>query len=154
MDGSTEDKVLDIQIHPGWKSGTKIRFPKAGNEVSPMGDAQDLVFVVEEKPHEVFKREDNNLIAKLKIPLVEALAGPPSGTKDKVLEMLDGRKLRVLFPLGVVKPGQQTRINGEGMPIRRDGAARTKGDLIVNWEVVFPDSLTPSQKEGVRRVLG
>lgn len=152
MDGSTEDKVLDIQIHPGWKSGTKIRFSKAGNEISPMGDAQDLVFVVEEKPHEVFKRDDNNLIANLKIPLVEALTGP--GTKERVLEFLDGRKLRVPFPVGVIKPGQQTRIIGEGMPIRKDGAVKTKGDLIINWEVVFPDSLTPSQKEGVRRVLG
>jgi DnaJ-class molecular chaperone len=52
MDGSSEDKVLDIQIYPGWKSGTKIRFPKAGNEVPPAGDAQDLVFVVEEEPLE------------------------------------------------------------------------------------------------------
>jgi len=154
MDGSTEDKVLDIQIHPGWKSGTKIRFPKAGNEVHPSGDAQDLVFVVEEKPHEVFKRDDNNLIANLRIPLVEALAGPPPGTKEKVLEFLDGRKLRVPFPVGVVKPGHQTRISGEGMPIRKDGAVKTKGDLIVNWEVAFPDSLTPAQKEGVRTVLG
>jgi DnaJ family protein B protein 4 len=154
MDGSTEDRVLDIQIHPGWKSGTKIRFPKAGNELPPMGDAQDLVFVVEEKPHEVFKRDDNNLIANIKIPLVDALTGSPSGTKEKVLELLDGRKLRIPFPFGVVKPGQQTTINGEGMPIRKDGAMRTKGDLIVTWEVVFPDSLTHSQKEGVRKVLG
>jgi len=154
LDGSTEDKVLDIQIQPGWKSGTKIRFPKAGNEVPPMGDAQDLVFIVEEKPHEVYKREDNNLIANLKIPLVEALAGPPPGTKEKVLEFLDGRRLRVPLPFGVIKPGQQTRISGEGMPIRKDGAAKTKGDLIVNWDVVFPDSLTSSQKEGVRSVLG
>jgi len=154
MGGTTEDKVLDIQIHPGWKSGTKIRFPKAGNEIPPMGDSQDLVFVVEEKPHEVFKREDNNLIANIKIPLVEALTGPPPGTKEKVLELLDGRKLRVPFPVGVVKPGQQTRIHGEGMPIRKDGAARTKGDLMVNWEVVFPNSLTPSQKEAVRKIFG
>lgn len=153
-DGSTEDKVLEIHIHPGWKSGTKIRFPKAGNEASPTGDAQDLVFVVEEKPHEVFKREDNNLVANVKIPLVDALTGPPSGTKEKVLELLDGRKLRVPFPVGVVKPGQQTKIHGEGMPVRKDGAAKTKGDLIVNWDVVFPASLTQSQKEGLRKVLG
>ena len=154
IDGTSEDRVLDVQIHPGWKGGTKIRFAKAGNELPPMGDAQDLVFVVEEKPHQVFKRDDNDLIANLKIPLVEALTGPPSGTKEKVLEMLDGRKLRVPFPAGVVKPGQQSRISGEGMPIRKGGAMRTKGDLIVNWEIVFPNSLSPSQKEGVKKILG
>jgi len=153
-DGSTDAKTLDIQIHPGWKSGTKIRFPKAGNEVPRPDGAQDLVFVVEEKPHKVFKREDNDLVASLEIPLVEALAGPPPVTKEKVLEALDGRVLRVPFPAGVVKPGQQTKIQGEGMPIRKDGAIRTKGDLIVKWDIVFPSSLTPSQKEGVRKILG
>lgn len=155
LNGSIDAKTLDIQILPGWKSGTKIRFPKAGNEVPRPDDAQDLVFVVEEKPHKVFRREDNDLVASLEIPLVEALAGPlPPDTKEKVLEALDGRKLRVPLPAGVVKPGQQTKIQGEGMPIRKDGATRTKGDLIVEWHVVFPSSLTPSQKEGVRKALG
>ncbi|KAF9533924.1 hypothetical protein CPB83DRAFT_804929 [Crepidotus variabilis] len=159
LDGSTEDKVLDIQIHPGWKSGTKIRFPKAGNEVqgSFPGEAQDLVFVVEEKPHETFKREGNDLHASIKVPLVEALAGPPPGTTGKhvkILNGLDGRRIQVPVPVGVVKPGQTTVVSGEGMPIRKDGVAKTKGDLIVSWEVVFPNSLTASQKEGIRKVLG
>ena len=155
-DGTTEDKVLDVQVHPGWKSGTKIRFPRAGNEIASTGETQDLVFLLEEKPHEVFKREGNDLIANVKISLVEALAGPPAGVSKftKTLEVLDGRKLQVPVPAGVVTPGQTTRIPGEGMPIRKDGMARSKGDLIVNWEVVFPSHLTAAQKEGVRKVLG
>ena len=155
MDGSTEQKVLDIQIHPGWKSGTKVRFPQAGNEVPPTGEAQDLVFVVEEKPHEVFKRDGNDLIANVKIPLIEALAGPPPGVSKpvKTVEMLDGRKLQVPVPPGIVKPGQQTTITGEGMPARKGGMATTKGDLIVNWDTVFPDSLSSSQKDGLRKIL-
>lgn len=159
LNGSTEEKVLDIHIHPGWKSGTKIRFPKTGNEVAGLGrgDAQDLVFVVEEKPHETYKRDGNDLTATLKIPLVEALAGPPPGTTGKhvkPLDTLDGRKIHVPVPLGVVKPGQTTVVKGEGMPIRKDGVAKSKGDLIVSWEIVFPPSLSPAQKEGVRKVLG
>jgi len=155
-DGTTEDKVLDVQVHPGWKSGTKIRFPRAGNEIASTGETQDLVFLLEEKPHEVFKREGNDLIANVKISLVEALAGPPTGVSKftKTLEVLDGRKLQVPVPAGVVTPGQTTRIPGEGMPIRKDGMARSKGDLIVNWEVIFPSHLTAAQKEGVRKVLG
>ena len=43
IDGSSEDKVLDVQIHLGWKSGTKIRFAKAGNELPPMGDGGEGV---------------------------------------------------------------------------------------------------------------
>ena len=150
LNGSTEDKVLEIQVYPGWKSGTKIRFPKAGNE-QPHGEAQDLVFVVEEKPHDRFKREGNDLIANVQIPLVDALTG--GGTK-KVIEHLDGRKLQIPVPSGIVKPGQTTTISGEGMPIRKEGSAKKKGDMLVKWDVVFPTSLTPAQKEGIRKVLG
>lgn len=152
LDGTTEDKVVEIHVLPGWKSGTKVRFPKAGNELSN-GDAQDLVFVVEEKPHDVMKREGNDLIATLKISLVEALTGAPGNNRvARVLELLDGRRLQVPAPIGIVKPGAETRIPGEGMPIRK-GGVKTKGDLIVKWDVEFPEKLTPAQKEGIRKVL-
>jgi DnaJ family protein B protein 4 len=150
MSGVTEDKVLEIEVLPGWKSGTKIRFPRAGNE-QPNGEAQDLVFVAEEKPHPVFTREGSDLTCHIQVPLVDALTG--SGGR-RTVETLDGRKLQVPLPSGILKPGQETRITGEGMPIRKDGAAKQKGDLIVKWDVVFPDHLTPAQREGVRKVLG
>ncbi|RPD75003.1 DnaJ-domain-containing protein [Lentinus tigrinus ALCF2SS1-7] len=149
LNGGTEDKVLEIQVHPGWKSGTKIRFPRAGNE-QPNGEAQDLVFVVEEKPHERFVRDGNDLITTVKIPLVDALTG--SGSKQ-VVEHLDGRKLQVPPPAGIVKPGATTTISGEGMPVRKAGTVKQKGDMIVKWDVMFPDRLTPAQKEGIRKVL-
>ena len=154
LDGGTEDKVLEITVHPGWKSGTKVRFPHAGNE-QPGGGAQDLVFVVEEKPHAVFTRDGNDLKASIKLPLVEALCGPPPGAPrlSKTLDLLDGRKLQVPVPLGTVKPGQTTTIPGEGMPVRKDGQVQSKGDLIVTWEVTFPERLTAPQKEELRRVL-
>jgi DnaJ family protein B protein 4 len=150
LNGTKEDKVLEIQVHPGWKSGTKIRFPNAGNE-QPSGESQDLVFVVEEKPHATFTREGNDLVYKAKILLVDALAG--SGGKLTV-GALDGRKLQVPIPSGVVKPGQESTVAGEGMPIRKDGSVKKKGDLIVKFDVVFPDRLATSQKEGIRKVLG
>ncbi|EPQ52724.1 DnaJ-domain-containing protein [Gloeophyllum trabeum ATCC 11539] len=149
LSGGTEDKVLEIQIQPGWKSGTKVRFARAGNE-QPNGEAQDLVFVVEEKPHDRFTRDGDDLHTTVKIPLVDALTGS-GGTK--VVEHLDGRKLQVPVPTGIVKPGQVTRIPSEGMPIRKQGGKK-KGDMVVKWEVVFPDRLTPAQKEGLRKVLG
>jgi len=137
-------------VLPGWKSGTKVRFPQAGNE-QPTGESQDLIFVIEEKPHTGFSRDGNDLIITQKLSLVEALT--EEGGK-KTIEHLDGRKLRVSVPLGVVKPGQQTTISGEGMPVRKEGQVHKKGNLIVKWEIVFPDRLTPSQKEGIKKVLG
>jgi len=153
LDGTTEDKVLEITVHPGWKSGTKIRFPQAGNE-QPSGQSQDLVFVVEEKPHPVFKREGNDLIAHVKIPLIDALTGSPSGAKiTRQLEYLDGTKIQVAAPLGIIKPDQTTLVPGEGMPVRKDGEVKSKGDMLIKWQVEFPTTLTPAQKEGLRRIL-
>ncbi|KAJ7126810.1 DnaJ C terminal domain-containing protein [Mycena epipterygia] len=115
------------------------------------GEAQDLVFVVEEKPHGVFERDGNDLVCTVKIPLLHALTG--TGGK-KVLEVLDGWKLQISVPPGVVKPGQQMTVAREGMPIRKDGSVKKKDNLIVKWDVVFPDRITPAQKEGLRKVLG
>ncbi|KNZ81768.1 Protein psi1 [Termitomyces sp. J132] len=132
----------------------EIRFPKAGNE-NARGESQDLVFVVEEKPHDVFVREGNDLVARVPVPLVEALTGAPAGARaTKTVEMLDGRKLQVQLPVGIVKPGQETTVRGEGMPIRKDGVASRKGDMIVKWDVVFPTRLTPAQQEGIKKILG
>lgn len=147
-DGRQEDKMVEIVIQPGWKPGTKVRFPKAGNETAS-GDAQDLVFVVEEKPHAKYSREGNDLIAKEKIPLVEALTS--EGGK-RTVALPDGRKLQVNIPAGVIKPGQETRVLREGFQYRKPTPGR--GDLVVRWDVTFPDRLTASQKEGVKRVLG
>lgn len=150
LSGGTEDKVLEIQVLPGWKSGTKIRFPKAGNE-QLNGDSQDLVFVVEEKPHDRFTREGNDLVCHVPLPLVDALAG--SGGK-RVVDSLDGRKLQVTIPSGIVKPGAQTTVSGEGMPVRKEGSVKSRGNLIAKWDIIFPERLTPAQKEGIRKVLG
>lgn len=148
--GANEDKVLDVPIHAGYKSGTKIRFPRAGNE-TPEGDAQDLVFVVEEKPHDVYTRDGNDLVAHLHLPLVDALAG--AGGASRTLTALSGKKVAVKVPAAVVKPGQTTTLAGQGMPIRKGGQTGTFGDLHIKWEIDFPDRLTSSQQEGLRKVL-
>ncbi|GLB34502.1 putative dnaJ, C terminal domain [Lyophyllum shimeji] len=153
LNGTTEGKVLEIQVQPGWKSGTKIRYPKAGDE-QPSGVAQDLVVVVEEMPHDRFRRDGGDLITRLSIPLVEALADPSGGGRTmKTLEHLDGRKLQIPVPLGVVRPGQETTIPEEGMPMRKEAVVRGTGDLIVKWYIIFPSRLTPAQQESIRKGL-
>jgi DnaJ homolog subfamily B member 4 len=159
LDGTTEDKVLEIVVMPGWKSGTKIRFPKAGNETGVDGEAQDLVFVVEEKEHPQFRRDGNDLHTTVKIPLVDALTNPPSSTAStstvppRTITGLDGRRLPITLPRGIIKPGHTTRIPSQGMPIRQKGGEGGRGDLIIQWEVVFPDTLTQEQRRDVARAL-
>jgi DnaJ family protein B protein 4 len=162
--GETESKVLEIEVAAGWKSGTKIRFPKASNEIGidpATGEsiAQDLVFVVEEKEHPTFRRDGNDLHMNVKIPLVDALTNPitptPSSpsTLPRTTTHLDGRTISIPLPRGVVKPAQITRIPGEGMPIRSKGGLGTKGDLIIHWDVVFPETLGADRRAEIAKAL-
>ena len=66
LNGSKEEKVLDIPIKPGYKEGTKITYTGVGNEHynSP---PDDIIFIIKEKKHSIFRREGNNLFLDLKI---------------------------------------------------------------------------------------
>ncbi|ONK58933.1 uncharacterized protein A4U43_C08F1230 [Asparagus officinalis] len=140
-----ETEILTIDIKPGWKKGTKITFPDKGNESANQLPA-DLVFVIDEKPHEVYKRDGNDLILHYKIPLVDALAGTTI-----TLKTLDGRDLSVSLP-DVVTPGYELVVAREGMPIARERGK--KGNLRIKFELLFPSRLSPDQRISIRRILG
>lgn len=65
-------EILKIDIKSSWKNGTKITFVEKGNQKPEMTPG-DLIFVVDEKPHALFKRDENDLIVNQKISLIEAL---------------------------------------------------------------------------------
>lgn len=66
----TEDKILTIEIKRGWKEGTKITFPKEGDE-TPNTIPADIVFIIKDKPHSHFKRDGSNIVYPVKISLRE-----------------------------------------------------------------------------------
>ncbi|OMO55091.1 hypothetical protein COLO4_36203 [Corchorus olitorius] len=141
----TVEEILKIDIKPGWKKGTKITFPEKGNH-EPGVIPADLIFVVDEKPHAMFKRDGNDLVVNQKITLLEALTGISFS-----LTTLDGRFLPV--PVAdIVKPGYEVVIPNEGMPISKEPSK--KGNLKIKFEIIFPSRLSAEQKSDLRRALG
>lgn len=141
----TESEILTIDVKPGWKKGTKITFPDKGNEALKQLPA-DLVFVIDEKPHDVYKRDSNDLIVNQRVSLAEALGGTTVN-----LVTLDGRNLAI--PVSdIVSPGYELVIAREGMPIAKERGNR--GDLRIKFEVKFPTRLTPEQRAALKRSLG
>lgn len=63
-----EDKVLVIDIKPGWKQGTRITFSREGDQ-SPTNIPADIVFIIKDKPHPLFQRDGSSLIYTAKISL-------------------------------------------------------------------------------------
>ncbi|XP_050364554.1 uncharacterized protein LOC126783178 isoform X1 [Argentina anserina] len=142
---ASETEILTIDVKPGWKKGTKITFPDKGNE-QPGQLPADLVFVIDEKPHDVYKRDSNDLLITKKVSLAEALGGT-----TVQLKTLDGRDLSVPVT-EIVSPGYELVVAREGMPIAKEPWNR--GDLKIKFEVRFPTNLTPEQRAGLKRTLG
>jgi len=146
-DGTTtrnEEKLLEIEVKKGWKAGTKITFPKESDEY-PGQTPADIQFVIAEKPHATFRREGNNLKYLHRLSLKQALIGTSVNVKT-----LDDRVLRI--PINkIVHPGYIHKVMHEGMPISKK--PREKGNLLIEFDIVFPTRLTEQQKTTLASTL-
>lgn len=140
-----EEQILKIDIKPGWKDGTKLTFSGEGDQATPMSPPGDLIFIIKSKPHSRFSRDGNNLIYKFTVPLLKALTG-----FQATLTTLDNRRLTVRI-VEVVSPSYRKVIAKEGMPISKMPSER--GDLILEFDVTFPKSLTADQKKQITNAL-
>ncbi|KAG7673823.1 hypothetical protein Ndes2526B_g02703 [Nannochloris sp. 'desiccata'] len=143
------EETLEIPVKAGWKDGTKVTFEGKGDEL-PGQPAQDIVFVVKQKPHSKFLREGDDLVVKMSIPLTKALTA--GVTVD--VPTLDNRVLRV--PLReVIYPGYERVVKSEGMPISKRGAPPgSKGDMKIRFNVQFPKKqLSGEESTSLERLL-
>merc|ERR1719238_2229637 len=141
-----ERKILEVQVDRGMEDGQKITFSGEGDQ-EPGLEPGDIIIVLDEKPHPVFKRNGNDLILKMEISLTDALCG-----FKKTVRTLDDRILVIQTVRGeVVKTGDLKQIQGEGMPQYRNPFE--KGRMILQFNVVFPPNLDPSMADALAKVL-
>jgi len=146
-DGSVKklEKTLDIHVKPGWKAGTKVTFAKQGDQY-PGKIAADITFIIRDKPHSLFTRDGHNIKYTYKIPLRDALCG----TVVQV-PTLEGKKIGINCTGEVIKPTTTKRLQGYGLPMPKEQGR--KGDLIVEFDVLFPENLSQSSKDIIYDVL-
>ena len=140
----TEEKVLKISVKPGWKSGTKVTFSQEGDRV-PGKIPADIAFIIRDKPHPIFRRDGTNIKYTYKMPLREALCG-----STIQVPTLDGRRVGLNCP-EVVKPSTTKRLQGYGVPFPKEPGRR--GDLIVEFDILFPDEIPSERKESLYQAL-
>lgn len=150
MDGSArkEEKILQINVKPGWKAGTKITFPKEGDQI-PGKVPADIVFIIRDKPHGTFKREGSDIKFLSKITLKQALCC--AGSWQLRVPTLNGDAVPLNISNEVIKPNSVKRLQGRGLPYPKEPSKR--GDLIINFEIQFPDNLTKNAREILNDVL-
>ncbi|KAI8929608.1 DnaJ domain-containing protein [Entophlyctis helioformis] len=143
------DKILTVEVQRGWKPGTKVIFPREGDQ-GPNRIPADMVFFVKEDKHPRFTRQQNDLVHQVDISLIKALTG---STLD--ILTLDGRVLKI--PLNdTITPDYVKRVSGEGMPIRGPNGTDTgtRGDLIIKFRMKFPKSVNEHQKTLLKQAFG
>jgi DnaJ family protein B protein 4 len=86
----------------------------------------------------------DDLIHKRKVTLTEALCG----LQVQVMS-LDNRQINVDCTSQTIAPGDRKVVRGEGLP--KKGHPGVKGDLILEFEVLFPKgALSAAQKQAVQ----
>jgi len=129
----SERKFLEVHIDKGMKGGQTINFPGESDQ-APDVIPGDVVIVIEEKAHERFTRDGDNLKIDVEIDLLTALAGGKVAIKH-----LDDHALLIdILPGTPIKEGDLKVIKDQGMPAVRH---HDPGDLFVKFHIKFPEYL-------------
>lgn len=148
LSGKETSKTIVVDILPGYKPGTKITFRGEGDEINSK-KSQDIVFVIEARPHPTYTLTGNNLNTAITVPLVKALCG-----FDENIKTLDGRTITVSGGKdSPVSPNDRIIVPGEGLLDRKSSIPNSRGNLIVTIQVRFPRSFTELQKNNLRNIL-
>jgi DnaJ family protein B protein 4 len=136
-DDTTEQKTFTVNIEPGFKSGTKIKFPASDDFARP------VEFEIEEVPHKHFKRLSNkkstgnkrngrpgiDLLWKCRLTERQI----EKGVTIQV-PLIEGKSLSIESKDYNIFPGARITLPGYGMPINSKDP-RKRGNLIVEFEI-------------------
>ena len=149
---SIKQCTTKVEVFPGYGKESVIEFKEMGNEAPGKKNSDLIVKIVEEKD-DVFKRENNHdLVYIKKITLSDALNSVPVK-----INTLDNRKLAITMD-EIISPQTQKVVKGEGMPIYTreidvKDMKQKKGDLIIRFDIIFPEYIEPSKKEEIVSLL-
>ncbi len=130
-------KTLSVKVPAGVAGGNYLTLSGEGNVGMRGGPPGDVIVFIEERPHDQFDREGDDLYRVQPISLADAALG---GSVQ--IPTLDG-KARVKVPSGT-QSGKILRLRGEGIP-HLHGYGR--GDLLVEVVVWTPEKPGGKEKE-------
>jgi molecular chaperone DnaJ len=117
--------------------GTQIRLNGEGAPGENGGPQGSLFLVLDVKPHQFFKRRENDVILNLDINIAQAVLG----AEVDVLTLDGDTKLKI--PAGT-QPGKVFTLHGKGVPYLR---RKDRGNQLVIVNVAVPTKLTKEQRE-------
>lgn len=128
--------TIELDIPPGIRDTEAIKYTGRGEEM-PGGFAGDLYVKIKVHPHQVFRREGNDLLMDLNLPLSKMIMGC-----EENIDSLDG-KIQVKVP-ELSKSGDFLRLRGKGVASPH---SRARGDLLIRLYPKLPKKLSSTAKK-------
>lgn len=136
-DGRKEKRTkITLKVPPGVDTGTRLRSSGNGESGQHGGGNGDLYVVLHVRPHEVFDRDGDDLIAEVPIPFVTAALGG-----ELNVPTMDGTA-NIKIPAGT-QSGTTFRLKGRGS---KNLQGYGTGDLHVKVGVEVPGKLNKEQR--------
>ena len=130
------EKTLQIHIPPGVDTGSRLRVAGEGEGGMRGGSVGDLYVFIHVRPHDIFRRDGNDIICDMPVSFAEATLG-------SIVEVptISG-KAKMKIPEGT-QNGTLLRLKGKGVPALRGGS---RGDMHVRIFVEIPKNLSREQR--------
>lgn len=140
---TVKDKTIMVPLKAGLSNGNKINLQGKGHMLK--NGKTDLILHINELPHKLFKRNDNDLFIDMDLKLYQSLFG-----FDKIINHLDGRKLHISCS-SKTDFNMFRKISGEGMKSLNG----MKGDMYIRFHMTLPNfsSLPQETKTLIKNAL-
>ena len=138
-------KKIKLEIPPGADHGFKLRMRRQGGAGPNNGPKGDLYIVVNVQKHEIFKRQNNEIILDLEITPAQAVIGD-----NLKVPTLSG-KVKLKIPTGT-QTGDVLRLRGKGMPDMSRPSIIGSQHVRINVKVPKPNGKTRELWEQLRKL--
>ncbi|MDR2084677.1 MAG: molecular chaperone DnaJ [Bacteroidales bacterium] len=136
------DEVISVKIPAGVAEGMQLTVSGKGNAGPMNGISGDLLVVIEELPHKLFRRDNNNILYDKFVNISDAILG--ASLEIPTL----GNPVKIKIPAGT-QTGKVLRVKGKGLPsVNYHG----KGDLLVSVNVWVPKHLTKEETKMIEQL--
>jgi molecular chaperone DnaJ len=138
--GTTQSYQPNLVIPTGVKHGENFVKGRGGHYSQGHGGiAGGLVIVIAIRPHDVFTREEADLVYKHQLNYHEFIEGT-----DIMVPLLGGGKAKVKVSAGT-KSDAILSLKGKGLPVRHNSTRR--GNILVHLSVYIPRNIDEDEQE-------
>jgi molecular chaperone DnaJ len=139
---ATQEVTIDVNVPRSVGNGEILTLAGAGNASKNGGVNGNLLFIVEEIPHENIDRRGFELFTTKDISIYDAIFG-----KQIELDTIDG-KIKIDIPSGI-QSGTRLRVEGKGL--YRIGT-NYRDNMYIDVYVFIPKDLTDEEKQILEKI--